>query len=572
MTAADSGLRFGDAPRLELDQLLEQLRDRATDVLATQGRLRGLLRANAAVAEDLSLSVVLHRIVQAARELVDARQVGIAVTGPTGAIDQFVHTDMDPVVVAGMGIRPSGDPGPASVGSAGEQLAEFFAQSAASGSESPTHAAAEDVLSIAIRVAEEVYGTLYLIGPDRVFTGDDEQLATALAVTAGGAIANARLFTESELRRRWLSASGDLTNELLSVSSVRPLTRIARAAMAAASADFATLVVPGLDADLIVEAISGALAADLVGRSTPIAGSLAGRAFALGKPALISDYRTEARQIAVTADTGPVIIVPLAVGEQTRGVLTLGRLTGRVGFTEADLGMAASFAVQAAVALELADARDAQLRTARMDDHDRIAFDLHDHVIQELFALGMGLQSLAGLTKPTVHVARINGYVDTLDRVIRTIRTSIFHLGAHRHDPAGLQQRILDITDGHTEQLGFSPSVHFSGTLDLSIGEALSDDLVAVTREALSNCARHARASSVVIGVSLAGGVVTLEVTDNGRGLGTPTRSSGLTNMRRRAERHSGGLETEVPDGGGTRLTWTAYLDAEHMTPEQQTG
>ena len=178
----------------------------------------------------------------------------------------------------------------------------------------------------------------------------------------------------------------------------------------------------------------------------------------------------------------------------------------------------------------------------------------------------MGLQSLAGLTKQPTHVARINGYVDTLDLVIRTIRTSIFQLGAHRHDPAGLQQRILDITDGHTEQLGYSPSVQFSGTLDLSVGAELADDMVAVTREALSNCARHARASSLGIGVALAGDIVTLQITDNGRGLGTPTRSSGLTNMRRRAERHDGGLETTVPDGGGTRLTWTASLHAEHVT------
>ena len=572
MIVTESRLRFDDAPRLELDQLLEQLRDQAAGVLASHGRLRGLLRANAAVAEDLSLSVVLHLIVQAARELVDARQVGIAVTGPTGAVDQFVHTDLDPVAVAGMDVRSNGTTKPTSVGSAGEQLAEFIAQSAASGPESSTHLGAEGVLSIAIRVAKEIYGTLYLVGSARPFTADDELLATALAVTAGGAIANARLFTESELRRGWLSASSDLTNELLSVSSARPLTRIARAAMAAASADFATLVVPDPDADLIVEAVSGALAADLVGRSTPIAGSLAGRAYSLGKPALVSDYRTEAREIAVSADTGPVIIVPLAVGEQTLGVLTLGRLAGRVGFTDADLGMAASFAMQAAVSLELADARDEQLRTARADDHDRIAFDLHDHVIQELFALGMGLQSLAGLTKPPAHVARINGYVDTLDGVIRTIRTSIFQLGTHRHDPTGLQQRILDITDGHTDQLGYSPSVQFSGTLDLCVGADLADDMVAVTREALSNCARHARATSLTIGVSLAGDVVTMEITDNGRGLGTPTRSSGLTNMRRRAEQHGGGLETAVPDGGGTRLTWTASLHAEHVTPEEQTG
>jgi signal transduction histidine kinase len=554
-------VQFPDVARLELDRLLQQLRDRADDVLGTQDRLRGLLRANAAVAADLSLPVVLHRVAEAACELLGAGYAAIGVIGSDGQLEEFVHSGIPDEIVTRIGQLPRGhgilgmlirDPTPL-------RLADLASHPASVGFPND-HPPMRSFLGVPIRVGDAVFGNLYVTerSGGAQFTAEDEQLAVALAVTAGGAIANARLFTESEQRRRWLLASGELTNQLLSAD--QPLVLITTTAALAAGADFATLAIPLGPDQLIVAAVSGPLAADLAERVAPLDASLAGRAIRTGKPGLVMDYRLEHPTIAVRVDIGPLIVVPLSAGERIRGALTLGRTADRAGFTETDLSMAASFATQAAIALELRDAGDAQLRLARVEDHDRIAADLHDHVIQELFALGMGLQGLASATDQPGHVARIVGYVDALDKVITTIRSTIFQMQTGHHNRAGLQARILDIATDHTPQLGYPPHVRFAGPLDLAVDEDLAADILAVIREAISNSARHAHATRLDISIALAGKVLILEITDNGRGLGTPTRSSGLANMRSRAERHDGTLIITTPDHGGTHLTWTANL------------
>jgi signal transduction histidine kinase len=195
------------------------------------------------------------------------------------------------------------------------------------------------------------------------------------------------------------------------------------------------------------------------------------------------------------------------------------------------------------VTLELAQARLDQITLAQVEDHDRIASDLHDHVVQELFALGMSLQS---------HATRLDSV--TAER----IRTSIFGLRQPRHDPGGLPARLLGIIEEHAPQLGFTADVRFAGPLDLNTNMTLADDILAVTREALSNCARHAHATAVGISLALQDGLITLDIADNGRGPGTTTRSSGLTSMRYRAERNGGTFQLTTPGGGGTHLTWTA--------------
>ena len=217
----------------------------------------------------------------------------------------------------------------------------------------------------------------------------------------------------------------------------------------------------------------------------------------------------------------------------------------------------ASFAGHTAVAMELARVRTDQITLAKAEDHDRIAGDLHDHVIQELFALGMRMQGHAARSDPAT-AELVNGYVDTLDEVINKIRTSIF--GLHQPDaaPAGLSARVMEIIDEHTAQLGFTAGIRFAGPLDPGPDEALAHDILAVTREALSNCARHARATAATISLVLQDGLITLDITDNGRGLGTPARSSGLSSMRRRAERNGGTFQLTTPPTGGTHLTWTA--------------
>ncbi|HSZ40744.1 MAG TPA: GAF domain-containing protein [Trebonia sp.] len=564
---APDGLGLPDIPRLELDQLLVQLRDRTDDALAAQGRLRGLLRANALVAGELSLPVVLRQIVAAARDLVGARYAALGVLGRDGELEQFVHAGMDEDLVAAIGELPRGrgilgmlisEPAPL-------RLADLSSHPASAGFP-PGHPPMTGFLGVPVRIGEEVFGNLYLTERSRggEFTADDEQLAIALAAAAGAAIANARRFAESEQRRRWLDASAELTPLLLPGEAVQPHVLMTRLAAAAADADFAALAVPDGTDQATVTSVAGALADGLMDRVTALAESLCGQAIRAGKPALVTGEGREAAAAALGVGIGPLVIVPLAVGEQIRGALMLGRLSGRPGYTSADLDMAASFAGHAAVSMELAQSRADQIILAQAEDRDRIAGDLHDHVIQELFALGMTLQGHAARADPAT-AARVSGYVNTLDEVIKKIRTSIFGLQQPRHAPAelpvGLPARVMEVIDEHTAQLGFTAGVSFAGPLDADTDEALAHDILAVIREALSNCARHARASAVTVSLVLRDGLLTLEITDNGRGIGTPVRSSGLSSMRRRAERNGGTFQHATPSGGGTRLTWTARLD-----------
>ena len=560
--AADavSGLGFTDIPRLELDQLLVQLVDRADDVLATQGRLRGLLRANALIAGELSLPVVLRQIVAAARDLVGARYAALGVLGRDGELEQFVHAGMDEELVARIGDLPRGrgilgllirQPVPL-------RLADLSGHPASAGFP-PGHPPMTGFLGVPVRIGEEVFGNLYLTERSRggQFTADDEQLAIALAAAAGAAIANARQFAESEQRRRWLDASAELTSLLLSGTAVQPHALITQLAAAAADADFGTLAVPHGADQVIVTSVTGELAAGMMNQVEALADSVAGQAIRTGKPSLVTGEGRQAVAAVLSDGTGPLIVVPLVAGEQIRGALLLGRLAARPGYTGTDLDMAATFAGHAAMAMELVRARADQITLAQAEDHDRIAGDLHDHVIQELFALGMRLQGDAARSDAAT-AERVNGYVDTLDEVINKIRTSIFGLHQPRADPTGLSARVMEIIDEHTAQLGFTAGIRFAGPLDPGPDEALAHDILAVTREALSNCARHARATAATISLVLQDGLITLDITDNGRGLGTPARSSGLSSMRRRAERNGGTFQLTTPPTGGTHLTWTA--------------
>jgi len=506
---------------------------RTDDLLATQGRLRGLLRANVLVTGDLRLPVVLRHLETAARDLLGARYAALGVLGRDGGLEQFVP--------AGLGDDRPAHPGPAGFPSGHPPITGF--------------------IGVPIRIGEQIFGHLYLTEGSHggEFTAEDEQLAIALAAAAGAAIANARRFAESEQRRRWLAASGELTAVLLSGEADQPATLITQHAAAVAEADFAMLWDSDEAGQAIVTGVSGALAVNLVDRTAPLADSPAGQAILTGQPCRVTGDRRAAAGAAVSADIGPLIAVPLAAGGKIRGALVLGRLAAAAEFTGADLDMAASFASHAAVALELAEARAGQITLAQVEDHDRIAAELHDHVIQELFALGMKLQGHVS-RGDLVTAEQINGFVGSLDEIIRKIRTSIFGLRQSRSPPGGLHAQLLEIVEEHAPQLGFTAGIHFAGPLERATDAALTQDILAVTREALSNCARHAHASAVSISLAVEDGLVILDITDNGCGLGKPTRSSGLTNMRHRAERHGGTLQVTTNGSGGTHLTWTGVF------------
>lgn len=561
----EPGLDFPDIAQMELEQLIGQLTARAQGVLAVQGRLRGLLRANATVVGDLSLPVVLRHIVTAARELVQAGYGALGVIGRDGGLEQFVHVGMDPGVVDEIGGLPEGRgilgllinfPDPV-------RLADLGAHPAAVGFPAH-HPPMGSFLGVPIRVRGQIFGNLYLTdSANGEFSAEDEQLATALAATAGVAIANARLFHETEQQRLWLTASTELTQTLFAGATEPPLDLVLRYAMRGTDADMATLAMPVDDHRATVQAAAGALSG-MVGQSVDLGHTLVGRVIHSGKAVLLDDYtaefdRTDEPEFA--GSIGAVIGVPLlAADSRVLAALTVARVTGRAAFDESDRDQLAGFASHAGLALELDRARAEHESLRRMEDHERIAADLHDHVIQELFATGMGLQAMLGTLPRPEQRARVGGYVDALDGTIRRIRTTIFQLQSDRKSTTGLKTRLLSVLEGETPALGFHAGIEFEGQLDLLVPPAMADDMVAVVREALSNVARHARASSVHVRVSLVGALVSIEVTDNGRGIGSPTRISGLSNLRHRAETHGGTLEITDPPTG-TRLRWTALLD-----------
>ncbi|HEY2041715.1 MAG TPA: GAF domain-containing protein [Jatrophihabitans sp.] len=561
-------------PKLELDELLLQLVERAQDVMSAQGRLRGLLRANEAIVGNLSLPVLLRRTVQAACELAHARYGALGVIDATGGLEQFVHVGIDEDVVARIGHLPEGkgllgalikDPRPIRLRTmTSDPRSVGFPEG---------HPPMTSFLGVPIRVRNVVFGNLYLTEPaNGEFSAEDEELVSALAATAGAAIENARLYEEARRRQDWLQASTEVTQQLLSAEGEDPLQLIARQARQISDADVVTVVLPTADEQrLIVEVAAGEGAEELIALTSPIENTLVGLAFNSGEPVLVGDMDDDQRYSVHLSDVlpvGPVMVLPLGGSQRVRGALVIGRLKGRHEFAPADLEMATTFANHAAVALELADARTDQQRIVLLEDRDRIARDLHDHVIQRLFAIGLTVQSIANGLGTDDRAARLDRVVSDLDETIRQTRTSIFQLRGPLGPVTGtVRSRLLAVVTEISPLLNFEPQVRFSGPIDAVVAEPVVDDLVAVLREALTNTARHANASHVDVDVDATTAELVLDITDDGAGIGDVQRRSGLANLRQRAEHHGGSLilakgdrSKTQPDHEGTRLRWTIPL------------
>jgi signal transduction histidine kinase len=558
-------LTFPDLPRMELDQLLTQLVERAQEVMATQGRLRGLLRANQLVIGGLDLPAVLRRIVDAARELVGARYAALGVIAPAGGLAEFVHTGMPEGTVERIGHLPQGkgllgalidDPRPI-------RLARITDDERSSGFPA-AHPPMTSFLGVPIRIRDEVFGNLYLTESTRgEFSAEDEELCTAIAATAAVAIENARLYEAARTRGEWLQASASITQQLLSPDEAHadaPLQLIARRCLDVADADLVTVALPDDDGELRIEEVADPGDQHLRGARVPVVGSLLGQVFTTGRAVRMPHLDDDAERATLSAgrlDMGPVLVVPLLGAAGPRGVLAAVRKHARIGFTDTDLDMASSFANHAAIAIELAEARAKQQRAAMLDERDRIAADLHDQVIQRLFAAGLSLQSVAmGLGHGRAR-DRILATVADLDATISQIRSTIFELHDQRATgPDGLRARLVDVAADAAKALGFDPSVRFDGPVD-TVPPETADDLVAVLREALTNVARHARARSASIELSVGREQVNLCVHDDGIGITTTSRASGLANMRRRAERHQGECQVAPRLPSGTTVRWT---------------
>ncbi|WP_372404454.1 GAF domain-containing protein [Streptomyces luteireticuli] len=558
--AGDEPVRL---PQLRLDELLEELQARLDAARGTRDRVHSLLEAVLSVGRELDLEHVLRRIVEAATVLVDARYGALGVIGPDGrTLSQFLTVGLSDEEIEAIGPYPEGH------GILGElirnpeplRLPKISEHSSSYGFP-PNHPPMHSFLGVPIRVRDEVFGNLYLTekrgGAD--FEDEDESVLSTLAVAAGVAIDNARLYEESMRRERWLRASAEVTTSLMSGSPpARVMVLIAELAREITGAGLATFALP-LDGGsaLTVEVAVGARAEELRGLVLPVDGTLAGAAYSTGEPVRSRDGAED----ACAGGGGPAMAVPVTSGDAVRGVLLLVRDGGQPEFSEQETRPVLTFAGQAALALELAERRADAEQLALLEDRDRIARDLHDLAIQRLFATGMTLQSADRFIDHAEASERVRRAVDDLDETIKIIRSAIFGLRARETAPQhGLRTRVVQKTGEAGRTLGFAPSLRMEGLLDTRVPRAVVDDAAAVLEEALSNVARHAHATSVDVSVVNEGDELVLTVADNGVGISEGGRRSGLRNLAERAERHDGTLGFAARPGGGTVLTWRIPL------------
>ncbi|QGN33352.1 GAF domain-containing protein [Microlunatus sp. Gsoil 973] len=554
--------------QLSIDQLMRLVSERASDLMRTQERLRSLLQANRSIVSELSLPGVLTRIVEAARDVADARFAALGVIGPDGTLEQFITVGMDDDTVHAIGELPKGrgllgaliaDPRPIRLQRISDDPRSFGLP--------PNHPPIESFLGVPIQVPGAVFGNLYLAeSRGGSFTEEDEELVLGLAATAGIAIENARHYEESRQRQEWLRARAEVGRNLTTDDPIANLHRIAESVLRLAAADVVSVVVPEPESNLVrVVAAIGTGADDLQGARYLVPGSLAGAAMARGSGVIVdnAEQYVETTICPAYADVlGAVMALPLATEQGMAGAVVVGRARSGRQFTGSDLEMAESFAGQAALAMQLADARANEERLALLQDRDRIARDLHDHVIQRLFAIGLSVQSIAASLSSSEHGARLIDVVGDLDETIREIRTAIFALRENPGAEHSLRSAVMSVVSDVGPALPERPDVIFVGPLDTMVDPGVISDVGAVVREGLTNIARHANAMHAGVRVEATPEELEVYINDDGRGIGDTRRRSGLDNLRRRAEEYGGGLTVTSSPGAGTALSWTIPLEA----------
>ncbi len=563
----------GASPQLRLDTLLDDLQQQVAQVRAARDRVHTLLDAVLAVGSDLDLEVVLHRIVESAVTLVDAQYGALGVLGEEGTIKQFVTAGIDAEAIARIGHYPRGEgilgllvrnPEPLRLGNLADHPASVGFPSG--------HPPMTSFLGAPVRVREQVFGNLYLTNKQSAaeFGSDDEAVLRTLAAAAGVAIDNARLYEDAHRRQRWLAASNELTRSLLSgAEPAAVLESFTETVREMAGADLVTLAVPVAGSgELVIEAASGDRTEEVRGLVLT-SSTLAAKVFASGETitsdAVSADPRAEGGSASVV-ELGPAFFVPLGTREHVRGVLQVANVPGDTAFTDAVIDMVTGFGNQAALALDVAEHRRDTERMLVLNDRDRIARDLHDLVIQRLFAGALSLQSTLGRVTDRPQVGeRIQRVMNDLDDTIKIIRSTIYGL-RERDQPrhgSGLRAQLVAATDRATESLGFAPALRMTGLLDTAVSAGQAEHLLAVLGEALSNAARHAHASAVDVSVEVADTTLRLRVADNGRGMDPAvSRRSGLVNLRKRAEELGGAFSLSSNQPNGTVVEWVVPLSS----------
>ncbi|MEU3274318.1 GAF domain-containing protein [Saccharomonospora sp. NPDC006951] len=515
--------------RHALDELLTDVRNRLADLTRSRDQLQGLLDAVLTTSASRDMRPALQRIVRFATELANARCGTLEILQSTwrGEPSVFTHHNTSPHT------KPNG-PG--------------------------------TVLDIPVKVSGKIHGHLHLkdkSGGGR-FSRDDEIMVAALAAVAGVAVANAQLFEWSQLRRRWLDAMAEVNATLFAGAPTEDTLRVVATSAQELAAASAVLVLLGerSGTDLLVSAAAGEGVEELIGHRLDETAPFIGDVARTGRARIIADLTALPTDASLLPrdEFGPAVAAAPRASTRTSGVLLAVRTRGGAPFSPEQLPMLSSFATQAAVTQEFATKQRRRRQLVLLAERDRIAQELHDHVIQRLFVTGMGLQGTLRYVTDDDARRRIVTAVDRLDQVVKDIRVSIFDLhGDPERGRTSLRQRLLDAVAELTGDTAVSPTVHVDGAIDTAVGNELGSHAEAVVREGVSNALRHSGATELAVDVRVAG-QLRVSITDNGSGIHLSTRRSGLRNVRARASRLGGTATLTEAETGGTTLTWTVPL------------
>ncbi len=552
--------------QLRSRELLAEVRDRMDEVIDVRDRMNELIEAILAITSGLDLDDTLHTIVRTAVSLVEAGYGALGVYGPKRQLDNFVQqgidtADGDPVGVLTQGRGVLGlmcDP-PRTVRQTDVAAAGF----------PPDHPATRSFLGVPVRIRDDVLGGLYLSekSDDQQFTEDDEVIVEALAAAAGIAIDNARLYESVRTREDWTAATRDIVTEFLAgAPTAEVLAHLTDRARRLTRSEWACLALapdPD-DPDTTSEALE---ITEWSGPAAKFGPAPALRTDGTAVGAVLRERRTATFDDAAScglADlvpgTGPVLIAPLHTPDTLIGALVLVRPAGSTAYSTEIADLVTGFTDQTVLAMQLARAQRRMQVIDILTDRDRIAQDLHDHVIQQLFAIGLTLQGTIPHTKSTRVRDRLTGVVNDLQDVVQDIRTSIFELHGGDRRAVQLRERLEWAIRQECAHREVRAALRVDGPLSV-VEPELAEHAETVVREAVAEALRHSGTTTVEIAIGVADDLTVL-VTDDGLPDPRDAPSGGLTDLRRRAER-AGGRFTVGPGaagGTGSRLSWSAPL------------
>lgn len=551
--------------QLRLRELLTEVQDRIEQIAEGRDRLDGLVEAMLVVTSGLELDATLRTIVHTAIELVDARYGALGVRGQGHNLVEFIYEGIDDHTRALIGQLPQGggvlgvlidDPKPIRL--------DNIQQHVASVGFPPNHPPMRTFLGVPVKIRDEVFGNLYLTEKANAqpFSEDDEVLVQALAAAAGIAIANARLYAQSRARQAWIEAARDIATEML--SGADPTTVFALMAEKALKLGDATATMVAIPveadppapstAELVISETSGAISISARETVATVTGTPIGDVFLDRTP-----RRLDNLDLAIGGFTasGPALLLPLRVADAAAGVLIVLRRAGMSPFTDEQLDTMAAFADQAALAWQLATTERRMRELDVLTDRDRIARELHDHVMQRLFAVGLAMQATVPLARSAEVQRRLSEQVDDLHEVIQDIRTAIFGLHTLASGATRLRQRLEEAIS-EISGSDLRTMVQFVGPVSV-VDAILADHAEAFVRAAVSDAVHHAGATRLSVVVEV-GDELRIKVAADGQRTPDEANSNDLTDLHLLANELGGTLTVNTAAGSETVLQWSVPL------------